>query len=80
MKILILLIISLIANVWFSFAVIRLEKFHYSTQIGVCSERVLIDGQKFIRTYDDVDMYECLSKSEPRTSDLWNLLYGLKIL
>lgn len=80
MKISLLLVVSLIVNIWFSFVIIRLEKFHYSTQIGICSERTLVDGKKFIRTYDDVDMYECLSKSEPRTSDLWNLLYGLKIL
>lgn len=80
MKISLLLVISLIVNIWFSFVIIRLEKFHYSTQIGRCSERTLVDGKKFIRTYDDVDMYDCLSKSEPRTSDLWNLLYGLKIL
>jgi hypothetical protein len=80
MKVTTLLIISFLVNIWFSFVIIRLEKFHYSTQIGVCSERVLVDGKKFIRTYDDIDMYQCLSKSEPRTSDWWNLLYGLKIL
>jgi hypothetical protein len=80
MKIVFFLLISMIVNVWFSFVIVRLEKFHYSTQIGMCSERVLNDGKKFIRSYDDIDMYECLSKSEPRTSDWWNLLYGLKIL
>jgi hypothetical protein len=75
-----ILVISLLVNIWFSTIIIKLERFHYSTQIGVCSDRVLVDGKKFIRTYDEVEMYECLSKSEPRTSDWWNLLYGLKIL
>ena len=75
----ILLIISLLVNVWFSFTVIRLEKFHYSTKVGLCSQLKIIDKQ-VIREYDDIKMYDCLSKSEPRTSDWWNLLYGLKIL
>ena len=75
-----ILVISLLVNIWFSTIIIKLERFHYSTQIGVCSDRVLIEGKKFIRTYDEIKMYECLSQSEPRTSDWWNLLYGLKIL
>ena len=79
MKVLVLLIISLLVNVWFSFVIIRLEKFHYSTQIGMCSEYI-IENSKVIRKYDELKMYECLSKQEPRTSDWWNLLYGLKIL
>ena len=66
-------------NVWFSFVVIRLEKFHYSTQIGMCSEYI-IENSKVIRKYDERKMYECLSKEQPRTSDWWNLIYGLKIL
>ena len=79
MKVLVLLIISLLINVWFSFVIIRLEKFHYSTQVGICSQQKFIDKQ-ILREYDEIKMYECLSKSEPRTSDWWNLLYGLKIL
>jgi hypothetical protein len=79
MKTHILLIISLVANVWLSFSIIRLEKFHYSTKIGICSQQKFIDKQ-ILREYDETKMYDCLSKSEPRTSDWWNLLYGLKIL
>lgn len=80
MKTLLLLVISLLVNVWFSFAIIRLEKFHYSTQIGMCSEKIINKDNKVIREYDDIRMYECLSKEQPRTSEWWNLLYGLKIL
>jgi len=79
MKVLVLLIISLLVNIWFSFVIIRLEKFHYSTQVGICSQQKFIDKQ-ILREYDEIKMYECLSKSEPRTSDWWNLVYGLKIL
>jgi hypothetical protein len=45
----------------------------------MCSE-LKIENSKVIRKYDDTRMYECLSKEQPRTSDWWNLLYGLKIL
>ncbi len=79
MKILVILVISLLVNVWFSFVIIRLEKFHYSTQVGMCSE-LKIENSKVIRKYDEREMYKCLSKEQPRTSDWWNLLYGLKIL
>lgn len=79
MKILVLLILSLLVNIWFSFVIIGLEKFHYSTQVGLCSEYI-IENSKVIRKYDETKMYECLSNKQPRTSDLWNLLYGLKIL
>ncbi len=79
MKITFLLVISLLVNIWFGLSIVRLEKFHYSTQIGLCSQQKFIDKQ-IIREYDELKMYVCLSKSEPRTSDWWNLLYGLKIL
>ena len=79
MKIPVLLIISLLVNVWFSIVIIRLEKFNYSTQVGMCSE-LKSENSKVIRKYDEREMYKCLSKEEPRTSDWWNLLYGLKIL
>lgn len=80
MKILLLLIISFLVNVWFSFVIIRLEKFHYSTQIGMCSNLIINKDNKVIREYEDRKMYKCLSEEQPRTSDWWNLVYGLKIL
>ncbi len=47
--------------------------------IGMCSE-MMVDGKKILRVYDDLEMYNCLRKNQPRTSDFWNLAYGLKIL
>ena len=41
---------------------------------------LIIENSKVIRKYDEREMYKCLSKEQPRTSDWWNLLYGLKIL
>ena len=80
MKILIFLTISIVVNVWFSFTIIRLEKFHYSTQVGMCSERIIDKDNNVIRQYQERKMYECLINNQPRTSDWWNLVYGLKIL
>lgn len=79
MKLKIVLLLSILINLWFTTSIIRLEKFHYSTMIGMCSE-TRIEGNKLLREYDDLQMYNCLSKNQPRTSDLWNLAYGLRIL
>ena len=79
MKLKIVLSLSILINLWFATSIIRLEKFHYSTMVGMCSE-MKIEGKKIIRTYDDLEMYNCLSKTQPRTSDWWNLAHGLKIL
>lgn len=46
---------------------------------GMCSE-MTIEDKKVVRKYDNNEMYKCLSKVQPRTSDFWNLAYGLKIL
>lgn len=53
---------------WFGSAIIRLENFHYATQVGLCS---------------DVDVLQrpwCLESKETRTSNFLHLLYGLKVL
>ncbi len=80
MKITLLLVISILVNIWFGFSIVRLEKFHYSTQVGTCSERTIDSGNNPIRIYNEKTMYGCLIKVQPRTSDWWNLLYGLKVL
>lgn len=79
MKLKIILITSVLVNIWFASTIISLEKFHYSTMVGLCSE-MKIENNKVIRTYDNTEMYNCLRKSEPRMSVFYNLAYGLKIL
>jgi hypothetical protein len=76
----IILGISLAVNLWFVSNIIRLEKFHYSTQVGLCSDQTIIKEGKVLRLYDERIMYSCLSQKQPRTSELWNLIYGLKLL
>jgi hypothetical protein len=72
--------LSLVVNLWFATQIIRLERFHYSTMTGSCSEQVITKEGKLVRVYDESEMYKCLSTKQPRTSDLWNLFYGLKPL
>lgn len=72
--------LSLVVNVWFAYQIMRLERFHYSTMIGSCSEQVITKEGTLVRVYDELEMYKCLSTKQPRTSELWNLIYGLKLL
>jgi|GEM_PF-2381847 len=80
MTIKIILALSIVINVWFASHIVRLEKFHYSTMTGSCSEQSISNDGKVIWTYDQRTMYKCLSQQQPRTSELWNLVYGLKLL
>ena len=56
--------------IWFGATIVRLENYHYAVQVGFCQEYSNLDGKK----------EECLNKAETRTSWMWHLLYGLKIL
>lgn len=54
-----------------SAAVVRLESYHYASQVGMCSEfqpgNPLENGKR----------HECLHRQQTRTSPLWHLFYGL---
>ena len=43
-------------------------------------EKIIDKDNHVIRQYQERKMYECLINNQPRTSDWWNLVYGLKIL
>jgi hypothetical protein len=57
---------------WFSSTIIRLEKYHYASQLGYCAE---YQGPSNLVARD-----RCLNGKETRTHPLWHLLYGLRIL
>lgn len=64
----VIVLLLLILLFWFGATIIRLENFHYATQVGFCA---------------DVNISEranCLDKKETRTNPVWHLLYGLKVL
>ena len=63
------LIASLIVNIWFGFVIVKLERFHYSTQIGICGN--------YKNELERFDVVKCLENNQPRTSDWWNLYYAL---
>jgi hypothetical protein len=57
--------------VWFGSAVIRLERYHYASMLGMCGP---LDPLTLAKR--DV----CLTKAETRTSSVYHLLYGLGVL
>lgn len=68
----IIILILLIVIFWFGFRVIKLENFHYASQVGLCSE--FSDSENLSLKND------CLEKSQTRNNSFLNLLYGLKVL
>jgi hypothetical protein len=59
--------------VWLSSAVARLEAFHYSVQTGGC-------GAISENPVERMKALDCLDKEKPRTSPLYDILYGLNVL
>ena len=74
-----LLALSVVANIWFAIVIANLESFRYATQIGLCSEQKIV-GEEVVRQYASKEMYSCLSAQQPRTSPLWNFVYGVSII
>lgn len=70
-KIAILILLALL--IWFGSAIVRLENYHYAVQVGFCRE-----FDKTVERY--TEMEECLNRTQTRTSPLWHLLYGLKMI
>ena len=58
--------------IWFGSAIIRLERYHYASMLGLCDQH----SGELLRA----KRQECLKHTETRTNDAWNLLYGLGIL
>lgn len=60
--------------IWFATAIIRLERFHYASQVGNCgwTAKDVIEYGK---------LQSCLeAKGSNRTSPLWDLAYGLGLI
>ncbi len=68
----ILLGVSLVLIVWLSANVVRLEKYHYANQVGMC--------ERYKFPEESIDREKCLDHTETRTSFVWHLLYGLNII
>lgn len=65
----IILVISILCNVFFASKIIDLENFRYSVVVGMCGDyKNEIDRTKWL---------ECNKNQKTRTHQLWNLYYGL---
>ena len=65
----IILVISILVNVFFATKIINLENFRYSVTVGMCGDyKSELDKTKWI---------ECNKNQKTRTNDLAILYYGL---
>ena len=65
----IILVISILVNVFFATKIINLENFRYSVIVGMCGEnKDVLERTKWI---------ECNKNTKTRTNDLAVLYYGL---
>ena len=69
MKNIVIAVLALLV-VWLSLQVIRLERYHYASQIGVCAAADPNDPNTSSKRN------HCLNSSETRTNSLWHLWYG----
>ncbi|ANL71902.1 hypothetical protein AMC83_CH01919 [Rhizobium phaseoli] len=69
----ILLLLSVLLNVWLGLAVIRLENYHYAVQMGRCAEWNTATGSGVFASRE-----ACLNSQKMRTSPWWNLFWGLR--
>ena len=68
----ILLLLSVVLNVWMGYALIRLERFHYASLLGFC-EQYGVENTPTLR----IEKEKCLNDKETRVSPLWHLYYAL---
>lgn len=71
-KLKIIIMLQSIVIIWFGWTIIRVENNRYAYEVGMCTE--------FSKPEQSVEKYECIEKTETRTSDIWHLLYALRIL
>ena len=68
-----LAIIALLAMLlWFGSAIIRLERYHYASMLGMCDRYSgeLARGKR----------EQCLQRTETRTNPVYHLAYGLRLI
>ena len=65
-----ILITSILLNIWFAFTIIQLEGFHYSVQVGMCDDSKL--------EVNRMEWLTCNETTETRTHSFWHLFYALK--
>lgn len=69
----IVLAVLLVLVIWLSSTIIRLENYHYASQVGLC-DLDKSEGDAFKKR---VAQAKCFKTVETRTSPLWHLFYAL---
>lgn len=70
-----LVILVLVALLfWFGHEVVRLENVRYASELGMCQEFQPERSNSF------EERLGCLLKVQTRTSFVWHLLYGIRVL
>lgn len=67
-----IIVVLIILLFWFGLVIIRLENYHYASQVGMCSEYSGLDKL--------IQRDKCLNNTQTRTSKFLHLLHGLKVL
>lgn len=67
------IVIQFVLLIWFGQAIARLENQRYAYWMGMCGNFVL-DGKAL------VERDRCINNVKTRTSDLYNLAFGLRLL
>jgi hypothetical protein len=68
-----LIVVQFALLIWFGQAIARLENQRYAYDLGMCGNFVL-EGKAL------VDRDRCINSINTRTSDFYNLAYGLRLL
>lgn len=66
------LIVMAALLLWFASAIIRLERYHYASMLGMCD--------RYAGVLERVKKDRCLERTETRISPVYHLIYGLNIL
>jgi len=70
-----LVILVLVALLfWFGHEVVRLENIRYASDLGICPEF------QPERPSSIEERLDCLSTVQTRTSFMWHILYGIRVL
>ncbi|AML50587.1 hypothetical protein RC74_04235 [Falsihalocynthiibacter arcticus] len=73
MKNLIIFLLSVLL-IWFGSTIVRLENINYANILNMCPAFVPSQPSTFTETQ------ECFDEVQTRTSFIWHLLYGLKLI
>ena len=68
----VLLVVSILFNIWFASSVADLQAFKYSLIVGLCGDEPEI--------LERIEWIGCLDSSKPSTHPMYDLLRGIGVL